>query len=378
VIGSVRFDADGTAATAPNGAWAYVVGNGYESRNDTAALLVFDARDGSLIRAIDTGVGGAGSRNGLGAVTPVYDGSRNIVAIYAGDKLGHLWKFDLSSANPSSWKIFNEQPPGVPSPLFTATDGGMTRPIHQAPRVAPHPLGGLYVAFGTGKYFEVGDPANSDDQGIFVLRDQGQVPSIPLGDVELVRTEEYTDGTDYFRRLHRPDLANFDSNDKGFWVRLRPLSVASSKERVIGPLFLDGGMLVVSTFSPEGPAEPCAPAGRSHLYRIDLAGGFTRGAFGAETGITIGRRVEPGTTGGFAPLYQPADTGSVLVHSISASDLETMLSNPRYRVAGDGGPVRQATSGACMHAGLRIDGSVVRVETNCAGLMPLRSWRPMK
>jgi len=31
-----------------------------------------------------------------------------------------------------------------------------------------------------------------------------------------------------------------------------------------------------------------------------------------------------------------------------------------------------------MHAGLRVDGSVARVETNCAGLMPLRSWRPMK
>jgi type IV pilus assembly protein PilY1 len=378
VIGSVRFDADGTGATEPNGAWAYIVGNGYESRSDTAVLLVFDALDGSLIRAIDTGVGAAGNRNGLGAVTPVYDGNRNIVAVYAGDKLGHLWKFDLGSARPSDWKVFNEQPTGVPGPLFTATEGGMTRPIHQAPRVAPHPLGGLYVAFGTGKYFEVGDPANSDDQGIFVLRDQGRAAPIPFGDVELVRTEEYTDGTDHFRRLHRPDLANFDWTDKGFWVRLRPLSVSSSKERVIGPLFLDGGMLVVSTFSPEGAAGPCAPAGRSHLYRIDLAGGFTRGAFGAEAAVTIGRRFEPGTTGGFAPLYQPADTGPVRAHSVSTSDLEAMLANPRYRVAGDGAPVRQGAAGTCMHAGLRIDGSVARVETNCAGLMPLRSWRPMK
>ena len=117
-------------------------------------------------------------------------------------------------------------------------------------------------------------------------------------------------------------------------MRLRPLTASSSKERVIGPLFLDGGMLVVSTFSPEGATEPCAPAGHSYLYRIDLAGGFTRGAFGAETGVTIGRRVEPGTTGGFAPLYQPADTGSVLVHSISVADLEAMLANPLYRVAG--------------------------------------------
>jgi type IV pilus assembly protein PilY1 len=378
VIGSVRFDADGTSATEPNGAWAYIVGNGYESRNDTAALLVFNALDGSLIRAIDTGVGSAANRNGLGAVTPVYDGNRNIVAVYVGDKLGNLWKFDLSSADPSNWRIFNEQPPGAPSPLFTASEGGMTRPIHQAPRVAPHPLGGLYVAFGTGKYFEVGDPANSDDQGIFVLRDQGHASSIPFGDVALVRTEDHSNGTDHYRRLHRPDLANFDWNDQGFWVRLRPLFASTSQERVIGPLFLDGGMLVVSTFSPGAATEPCAPAGHSYLYRIDLAGGFTRGAFGAETGGTIGRRFEPGTTGGFAPLYQPAETGSVLVHSLSASDLETMLANPRYRIPGEGGTVQQGATGTCMHAGLRVDGSVARVETNCAGLMPLRSWRPMK
>lgn len=378
VIGSVRFDADGTSATEPNGAWAYIVGNGYESRNDTAVLLVFNALDGSLIRAIDTGVGSAGHRNGLGAVTPLHDGNRNIVAVYAGDKLGNLWKFDLSSVDPSSWRIFNEQPIGVPGPLFTASEGGMTRPIHQAPRVAPHPLGGLYVAFGTGKYFEIDDPANSDDQGIFVLRDQGQASPIPFGEVALVRTEEYSDGTDHFRRLHRPDLANFDWNDQGFWVRLRPLFASSSRERVVGPLFLDGGMLVVSTFAPDAATQPCALAGHSYLYRIDLAGGFTRGAFGAEAGVTIGRRFEPGTAGGFVPLYQAADPGSVLVHSISASDLETMLANPRYRVPGDGGPVQQGPTGTCMHAGLRVDGSVARVDTNCAGLMPLRSWRPMK
>jgi hypothetical protein len=137
-------------------------------------------------------------------------------------------------------------------------------------------------------------------------------------------------------------------------------------------------MLVVSTFSPAGAAEPCAPAGHSYLYRIDLAGGFTRSTFGAETGATIGQRVEPGTTGGFAPLYQPADTGSAVVHSLSVADLEAMLANPRYRVRGDGVPVEQGTAGTCIHAGLRVDGSVARVETNCAGLMPLRSWRPMK
>ncbi len=165
---------------------------------------MFNALDGSLIRAIDTGVGSAGNRNGLGAVTPVYDGNRNIVAVYAGDKLGNLWKFDLSSGDPSNWKIFNEQPAGTPKPLFTATEGGMTRPIHQAPRVTPHPLGGLYVAFGTGKYFEVGDPANSDDQGIFVLWDQGQAVAhrVRRRGTRAHRGVRRTEPNTY-RRLHR-------------------------------------------------------------------------------------------------------------------------------------------------------------------------------
>ncbi|HET9025219.1 MAG TPA: hypothetical protein VFN64_11640, partial [Burkholderiaceae bacterium] len=222
------------------------------------------------------------------------------------------------------------------------------------------------------------DPETSDDQGIFALRDQGDVSPVAFGDLKLIRTEEYTDGTDTFRRFHQPDLANFAWNDKGFWVRLRPVSVLSSKERVIGPLVIDAGVLVVSTFAPGGATEPCAPAGHSHLYRIDLASGFSRGAFGTEGGTTIAVGVGPGTVGGFAPLYEPADTGAEQIQSISRPDLDRMLSSPRYRVASEAGSVQPAATGTCMHAGLRVDGSVARVATNCAGLMPLRSWRPMK
>jgi hypothetical protein len=181
-----------------------------------------------------------------------------------------------------------------------------------------------------------------------------------------------------YRRLYRPDLANFDWHDKGFWARLRPLSVASSKERVIGPLFLDGGMLVASTFSPETATEPCAAGGRSYLYRIDLAGGFSRGAFGAAADATIGRVVEGVTVGGFVPLYQPADTGPGTIRSVSGLELEMLLARPRYRVSGDAAAVEEVTAGTCAHAGVRVDGSVVRVATNCAGVMPLRSWRPMR
>jgi len=377
VIGSVRYDADTNPATQPNGKWAYIVGNGYESINNTAALLVFNALDGSLIRAIDTGVGNAGNPNGLGAVTPIYDGARNIVAIYAGDRHGNLWKFDLSSTDPANWAIFNEQPATTKKPLFTATNGGQKRPIHQAPRVTQHPLGGLYVTFGTGKYFDVGDPSDTDDQGIFAIWDKGQLAPIVFSDVEMIRTDEYTSGPDTFRRLYAPDLNNFDWNDKGFWVRLRPRTAGSNGERVIAPLILDGGMLVATTFAPENGTDPCIPGGSSYLYRMDLAGGFTQGAFGTEGATTIGRRVNPGTVGGLVPVYQPIDPGATVVNAMSASDVTTMLSSPKYRMSGNQ-PVQQGATGTCVHAGLRVDGTVARIPTNCAGMMPLRAWRPMK
>jgi hypothetical protein len=54
-----------------------------------------------------------------------------------------------------------------------------------------------------------------------------------------------------------------------------------------------------------------------------------------------------------------------------------MLSNPKYRMSGNQ-PVQQGGTGTCVHAGLRVDGTVARIPTNCAGLMPLRAWRPMR
>ena len=77
------------------GRWVYVVGNGFESASNEAYLLIIDARTGTLIKQIGP-LGNTGLPNGLGAVTPLYDGSRNIVAIYAGDRQGNLWKFNLS------------------------------------------------------------------------------------------------------------------------------------------------------------------------------------------------------------------------------------------------------------------------------------------
>ena len=116
IIGSVK----DVAAPNGNGRWVYMVGNGYDSVSQQATLFVFDAFSGSLIKAMQTGVGSAApasAQNGLGGITPVFDGTRNIVAVYGGDKLGNMWKFDFSSGNindpdgggpPKGWEIYNK------------------------------------------------------------------------------------------------------------------------------------------------------------------------------------------------------------------------------------------------------------------------------
>ena len=71
IIGSVK---DNSCANGP-GRWVYMVGNGYDSVSKKATLFVFDAFNGSLIKAIQTAVGSAGTPNGLGGITPVFDGS---------------------------------------------------------------------------------------------------------------------------------------------------------------------------------------------------------------------------------------------------------------------------------------------------------------
>ena len=116
---------------------------------------------------IDTGIGSAGTPAGLSSPFALdYDGDDIIDYIYAGDLQGNMWKFDVTSATPSSWAIAFPSSAGYPngSPLFTAKDTAATpnaQPIQDAPQVTVHPAGGQLVLFGTGKYLEPGDDVPS-------------------------------------------------------------------------------------------------------------------------------------------------------------------------------------------------------------------------
>jgi Tfp pilus tip-associated adhesin PilY1 len=138
-----------------------LVGNGYNSGGDYQAyLFVINAADGKLIRTIKadntstnaTGTavtqGTAASPNGLfNSVAFDSNADGYVDRVYAGDMNGAMWKFDLSSATPSSWTA---------SVLYVTSP---KQPITATPAALPHPSGtGYMINFATGGIFSGTQP----------------------------------------------------------------------------------------------------------------------------------------------------------------------------------------------------------------------------
>lgn len=88
-------------------------------------------------------------------MTLVRDARRRIVAAYAGDANGNLWRFDLRG-DPSVWKV------SYGKPLFTTVNN---RPIYGAPAWQAHPEGGNIVVIATGMLLEDSDLADTTQRG---------------------------------------------------------------------------------------------------------------------------------------------------------------------------------------------------------------------
>ncbi|AWN17016.1 Type IV fimbrial biogenesis protein PilY1 [Salinisphaera sp. LB1] len=132
-----------------NGEWAAIFANGYNSDNYGASLYIVDIADGHEIAHLTTGATPVNGAQGNGLATPFpvdIDGDHVTDYVYAGDLYGNVWRFDLTSSNPSDWsdqKIFQAK----------AADGSV-QPITTQVQVAAHPNGigyGVMVYFGTGQ-----------------------------------------------------------------------------------------------------------------------------------------------------------------------------------------------------------------------------------
>lgn len=130
-----------------DGNWAIIFGNGLGSTSGDAGIYVITINadtGGQTTYYLSTNT--AGSGNGIAYVTSAdLDGDHVTDYLYAGDLLGNVWRFDLTSNTESNWA------PGA-APLFTTQSG---QPITTQLLVISSIVSGgapqVLVEFGTGE-----------------------------------------------------------------------------------------------------------------------------------------------------------------------------------------------------------------------------------
>lgn len=293
-----------------NGKFGIIVGNGYKSLTGKAALFILFV-DGPVTTAGLTNWTGqyrkivADDGTGNGLISPSWvdrnnDGAADVV--YAGDLKGNLWKFDLTSATASNWKVAYTTTSGnttINRPLFTAqystTVNGVTTviplPITTAPEYVYPAFDGLIINFGTGNAFETGDfPKPSVQQRFYGIWDKpsfasvttGTGPMVPL-DMSTLKQRNYVmNATSGVVTATADVVTNGISTYNGInWTTQHGwyINLPGASEAVNFNPQLVASFLVFQTIRPKTTTENCFDAPNNTLYVIDpIVGVATRKA----------------------------------------------------------------------------------------------------
>lgn len=132
-----------------DGNYAAIFGNGRNSATGQAGIFIMTIAQASgavTFRFLPAGAANLTNKNGIDYVDAVdLDNDLVMDYIYAGDSAGNLWRFDLTSSDPSKWAVGS-------SPLFTTAAGQpISTKVTLAPALVGTGLPRLIVAFGTGR-----------------------------------------------------------------------------------------------------------------------------------------------------------------------------------------------------------------------------------
>ena len=256
-----------------NGKWAVMVPGGYNNEetadgalpdasvgDGTSSLFILDAETGAVVKEFNLP-----DSYGLAFATA---GSKDDDAVddfaVAGDLIGNLWRFDLSSEDPASWSV----------ELMYEAETPEQFPITSAPRIFADTLtGGAIVLFGTGKLVETADtnivPVNTPAQRIVAVRDRDTgSDSYPWKQTDLVKhtINKQLNGDLAYYKLQSTIL---EEEDGGWYVDL-----PERGERIInapGALF-SSGLAVVNSVIPSAD-DPCEASLGSNLFVLDASTG---------------------------------------------------------------------------------------------------------
>jgi len=302
---------------------------------------------------------GSSTQGGLGMPYLVdIEGDGRADYAYAGDVQGNLWKFDLRADSPSGWTAaFSGQP------LYIARNAsnGVQRITSTPVAVTLEPrVGGVFIVFGTGSYYQQSDATDTSRQSIYGVWDNGSTVRGRGGLVaQTISSISGAGVTGGFRDLSNNRVCLSASQTgcgstgaaRGWYIDL-----ATDGERVVYNPGIDRAADLVVTTTVPGDIEACDSDGTTWYYRMALLSGS---------------RID-------VPMFDTNQDGR-----IDASDRKTSamqkagvrkpmrLMQPRSTCSGPG-----CEPGPCFGAQGTSSGTAARDLTRCARVDPNRlNWR---
>lgn len=232
----------------PNNPALYTTGNGQ------GYLFVLSAVDGSPLATISTGVGDTTTPSGLAKIKAYVDDSEKnntSTYVYGGDLLGNLWRFNISDNT-----VLN---------FAKLEAGGIAQPITTGPELGL--INNKRVVFvGTGKYLEVADLINTNQQTLYAIKDDNANATLANPRGTLVEQTIVPSGAN--NRISGSNNAVDFGTGSGWFVDLPD---TGERQNVSSQLVF--GTLLVPTTVPTSSA--CQPAGYGWLNYFDYKTGLS-------------------------------------------------------------------------------------------------------
>ncbi|UTF61752.1 pilus assembly protein [Gilvimarinus sp. DA14] len=242
-------------APMPDGSWAVISGNGYNSQSGKAQLVVIPLDGTFTPQYIDTGIAGD---NGLSEPAIAVGGSFLSRYAYAGDLQGNMYKFDLQDL----------------SVEYTLFEAGGSQPITASPILGINPYRkhedgrvATMVYFGTGSYLTIGDLSDDSVQSFYGIADTGE--TVSSGDLFPKNITSESGGIRSVYEGEGPNGNEIEWDSYAGWV----LDFDTvSAERVVDKPILSFDRLIFPTVVPTD--SPCDFGGKSWIMGLTGVGGL--------------------------------------------------------------------------------------------------------
>ena len=282
-------------------------------------LYILDALTGTIMHKIPTNVGDPGTLannyadaipSGLAKINNWVDSSlinNTTLAVYGGDMLGNLWRFDLDSTSTTYLTAVKvavlKNALGVVQPVTTKPELGLIN----SRRV---------IFVGTGRFLGVSDKGNSSKQSIYAIADD-LAGNVTVTDRTPLIQQTITAATSTTRTVSLPNAVDWTNPSVRGWF----IDLPDKGERVNVDPQLQLGTLVVGSNVPS--TDTCVAGGTAWINTFDFrTGGYVAGA----TANAVSQKISGSVAVGINVIQLPG--GKVVTVVTTADNQQLPVETP--------------------------------------------------